>query len=379
MRALSITSAEEIGDKQVEIWTGKAKSGLSGYNKIALLQFSVYFLLCSLIAGIGSATFLYIRNTEYAALSTQFAASCLLIQQEIFDDVKKKGFAAEVANNVFANADNLGYGGTFPNMTLPGYESIIVSLSQLASLRFAHICPLVTNVTRAGWEKYAADNVALLKGPVSLTVPTATNPWVVASGIVNRTSSGKVRASGYVAGSLYPKILFPIWQTAPIKSGANFVMVDVHSLGGARTRAIDIVLSTKKKTYTDLVIFARDTNAIRPSTLLYSPIISMKGDSEIIAMFSGAFTWDIMLAGISNEALYIVLVSPTHVFTYSLKDGQVITLGEGKRKFIIDIINYFQQFVTFSQFLHDIIWHQLSDYFLIISQIYCFLRIEAVR
>ena len=58
-------------------------------------------------------------------------------------------------------------------------------------------------------------------------------------------------------------------------------------------------------------------------------------------MFSGAFTWDIMLAGISNEALYIVLVSPTHVFTYSLKDGQVITLGEGKRKYAVSIINYF--------------------------------------
>ena len=290
-------------------------------DNIRILQFSVYFLLCSLVAGIGSATFLFIRNSEYAVMMTEFTSTSSLIKQRVFEDISKKAIASDLMNHLFAYADEGGYGGTFPNITLPGFELTMNAMRNLADLRFVNLCPLISNDTRSGFEHYAKVTAASQIELQSLNISQ--------NGI---TDFDNKRVSGYIKNSTYPTLLLPIWQTAPISTGYTFVMVDIHSLGGSRTETIDIVLSTKEKRYTDLIVFTnRDRGIVRPSTLLFSPILSLKEGNPVIGLFAGGFSWDIILRNATLEAITIVLETSTQVFSYATGKNGVTTLGEGKK------------------------------------------------
>ena len=114
-------------------------SSESTEDGIKALRFGVYFLLWSLTAGIGSATFLLIRKAEFINLNNQFSSGCTLIQNRVNQDITKKIYAAELVRNIYSSASYGAFGGKFPNMTLPGFQSSMEGILQLAQIGRAHV------------------------------------------------------------------------------------------------------------------------------------------------------------------------------------------------------------------------------------------------
>ena len=289
---------------------------------IKLIQAGVCFLLCALIASLGSWFYLKLNNAEVSIFESQFYSATNSITNTVTQGIARKIKAASTVNNIFANAIDSGCGGVLPNFTLPGFETIMNDISDLAGLRLISFSPLVEPSTRKQWEQYAKENVGKLHGPAYLNVSTA-GSWVVADGIFNITSRGNVRSTGYIHGSLYPTYLFPVWQTAPMKDNARAVMLDPHGLVGVRIKTIDKMIATKQTIFSDIITLYVDAGHLRPSTITYGPILSLKAGNPVVGLFCGAFSWDDVLKGILPEKFEIDCVITTktskfYIFSLSL-------------------------------------------------------------
>jgi hypothetical protein len=288
------------------------------------LRFGIGFLLCSLISCFGSLSYHLLMAAEVALLRNDISSTYMLINQSVNADFTRMVDAADVVNNLFGNAIENNYGGTFPNLTLPGFESTINSLRQLSGLQYIAYSPLINNRTRASWEAYAKDNVRLLNGPLSLIAATA-------NGISNLTSHRqKVHDTGYIDGSPYPTALLPVWQVAPIYSQADSVMVDLHALVGNGRKAIDRVLATKKTYITEAShLLSSENNSLRPEAVIFSPILSLKSGDPIVGLFTGGFCWDQIFNNITRSSVYVVLHTDDSTFTFNLNNGEITFQGKG--------------------------------------------------
>jgi hypothetical protein len=237
--------------------------------------------------------------------------------------------AGEITRNLYSYTISTGAIGTAPNVTLPGYEAMMNPLSELASSRTIAFFPVVTSNNRGGWESYAKNHVDLLHGPPQLKASTG-GSWTVADGIYAKDSTGKnVRSSGYSASSTYPDILTPLWQITNISANYVGIMYDTHS-DKNRIIALDQAMSTKKPKHTDFVQLVFDTN-LRPSTVLFDPIISIK-DSTVIGFMAVTLTWDIIFQDVLPSfvsGFYFVLSTSTQTYTYRLNNGNVQLVGAG--------------------------------------------------
>ena len=298
---------------------------------IKALRFGVYFLLWSLTAGIGSATFLLIRKAEFINLNNQFSSGCTLIQNRVNQDITKKIYAAELVRNIYSSASYGAFGGKFPNMTLPGFQSSMEGILQLAQLRFIAVSPLITTATRHSWEAYATANAGLLdNSSFPSNSSTVDNDYLIAYGIANRTEGGeRKRAGNYIYGSSYPTTFFPTWQTTRSNLSYSTIMADPHSRTGTRLRSIDEVISTKKVVFTDIVRLSRDVDSARYSTLIYGPIFSIEPGNSIVGLFQGGFTWDSVFSNATFESIVIVLQTDTEVLSYIVGTDGLQSLGSG--------------------------------------------------
>ena len=298
---------------------------------INVLRFSVYIVLWSLTAGIGSATFLLIRSAEYINLNNQYSSGCTLIQNRVNQDITKKMYAAELVHKIYSSASYGAYGGMFPNMTLPGFQSSMEGILQLAQLRFIAVSPLITTDTRYSWEAYATANAGLLDNSSFPTNSSTTdNDYLIAYGIANRTEGGeRKRAGNYISGSPYPTTFFPTWQTTRSESSYVTIMVDPHSRLGTRSTSIDQVISTKKAVFTDIVRLSRDGSTARYSTLIYGPIFSLETGNTMVGLFQGGFTWDEIFSNVTFESIVIVLQTDTEVLSYTVGTDGLQSLGSG--------------------------------------------------
>jgi hypothetical protein len=288
------------------------------------LRFGIGFLLCSLISCFGSLSYHLLMAAEVALLRNDISSTSMLINQSVNADFTRMVDAADVVSNLFGNAIENNYGGTFPNLTLPGFESTINSLRQLSGLQYIAYSPLINNRTRASWEAYAKDNVRLLNGPLSLITAAA-------NGISNLTSyRQKVHDTGYIDGSPYPTTLLPVWQVAPIYGQAEIVMVDLHALVGNGGKAIDRVLATKKTYITEAShLLSSGNNSLRPEAVIFSPILSLKSGDPIVGLFTGGFCWDQIFNNITRSSVYVVLRTDDSTFTFHLNEGEVTLQGKG--------------------------------------------------
>ena len=315
-------------------------SSASVENGIKVVRFGVYFVLCSLAAGIGSATFLIIRNAEYASLNTQYSSSCTLLKKRVGRDITRKFFAADLVHKIYASASDSGFGGVFPYLTLPGFQSSMEIVLQLAQLRFIAVSPLITNTTRPTWEAYATANVALLD---STSLPpnssTTGSTYLISNGIANRTEAGEIIRNGdYIYGSSYPTIFFPTWQTTRSKLAYLTVMIDPHSSPGTRLKSIDGVIATKKVVFTDIVQLIRDGNITRYSTLIYGPILSLEPGNPMVGLFQGGFSWDAVFSNITFESILIVLETDTTILSYLVGEFGVTLLGTGASRVKLEVV-----------------------------------------
>jgi hypothetical protein len=303
------------------------------------------FLLGCLICGSGVISFILLKSSEASNFDYMFESSVHQLSVSINRKLHENLLAGEISRNLYTYAINAGAIGTIPNITLLGYDDVMNPLSDLASTRRITFSPIVTKNNRDKWESYARQHIDDLNGPSDLKI-SINNSWTINDGMYERLSNGKnIRSSGYSPTSVYPDILTPIWQITNISINYESIMYDTHS-DKVRMIGIDNAITTKLHTYTDLVQLIIDKKTIRPSTILFEPIIS-KQDNNVIGIIAIMSTWDNILQDVLPSfvsGFHCVLSTSTQTYTYLLSHGQVQLLGSGD---VHDpMYNKYVQFIT---------------------------------
>lgn len=296
-------------------------------QKLQLTQAGLCFVLCALITILGSLAYFETKQSEINLFRSQFRSVALSITESISGGLARKSIAASLVSNMYTDGLDKSTSGSFPNITLPGFEASMNQVCGLSGFKFLTFSPLVTNVTRAGWEEYARKNVALLEGPLSLT-ESVNGSFTVADGISNVTATGKKKHSGYISDSTHPTWYFPLWQVAPIQVQSHVVMYDPHAFRGSRLTTIDKAIEAREGKFTDTIHLIVDGLKI-PATILMLPMRS--DDEKVIGLISGGFTWGEILEGIVPHDYQVHCV----LSTATSKDDSVLTTH------IIHIINIF--------------------------------------
>ena len=268
---------------------------------LKVIKIAIIFLLCSLIASMGPLTYLLLHDTEIKDFESTFSSASELLSNSIAGSIDRKIAAGMLVDNLFGGAIASDQKQILPNFTLFNFENTMNALAISANCRYIAFAPLINTTTRLGWEAYAEKNVHKLNGPPSL-VTSINGSWIVADGIYTISASG-VRSYdlGYTGKDTpYPYWMFPVWQVAPVAQNSDLVMLDSLAVKiGGRQASIDEALTFRKPVFTSFVNLVQDLGTnIRPSTLIFSPIMSLADGNPIVGMFSSGFSWDVMLAGI---------------------------------------------------------------------------------
>eukprot|EP00607_Mallomonas_marina_P010242 CAMPEP_0182421478 /NCGR_PEP_ID=MMETSP1167-20130531/6896_1 /TAXON_ID=2988 /ORGANISM="Mallomonas Sp, Strain CCMP3275" /LENGTH=837 /DNA_ID=CAMNT_0024598675 /DNA_START=264 /DNA_END=2777 /DNA_ORIENTATION=+ len=234
-------------------------------------------------------------------------------------NLQSKLKALAIADKVISHALDEGRIGISPNISLPGFDSIMTIVSELALTRSIAFYPILSSNNYKEWEEYASKNFDLLNGP-------STIKGIVDQGIYRRDSKGeKVYDAKSADGVMFPDIVTPVWQVAPVSvTGAiKSVMYNVHSLK-SRADVIDKVINTRTAGFTDIIQPVGST-VLSPSTLVYAPVIRLK-DGEILGIVSAFLRWEDILKGalpsyISNYDC--VLSDASRSFTFKVSGGEI--------------------------------------------------------
>ena len=281
---------------------------LTGDRQLNVIKIAIFFLLCSMMVSFGPMTYLLLHNAEVSRYTTTFKSISHLMSNSIAGSIQRKVEAGNFVDSMFAGAIDSDKKQALPNFTMLNFQKTINKLVKVANCRYITFAPLVDNTTRNGWEAYAAKNVHLLNGPPSLT-RSINGSWVVADGIYNLSSEFvRSRDTGYMGeNNPYPRWMFPIWQVAPIAYNSDLIMADSHAIKYQnRQNSIDKALTSRDAVFTGFVQLIPDLRRYglsysRPSTIVFRPIISIADGNHIVGMFSGGFSWDIILSGILHS------------------------------------------------------------------------------
>ena len=267
-------------------------------SKIRVLRITAIISLGSLLATVGPIIYILLHGIEIKYFEDSLVSISRQLYYNLNNSIERKILTCNAVGSILGRA--MGDNNNNPNFTFANFESIMTRAAALSDLRSLAFSPLVNDVTRAGWEAYATENVNKLHGPPSLN-NSINGSWVISDGIYNLTSSGKkVRSTGYISGSRFPNLLFPVWQVAPIVPNADIVMLDSHGVTyGDRLKDIDNMLIFKKSVFSNVVQLIPDGFLTeRPSTIIFSPIQNPSTGDAVLGLISGGFTWDSILSGI---------------------------------------------------------------------------------
>lgn len=299
--------------------------------KILMLRYSLVFILVGLATGLGAGSFVLLRYRELSTFNAEYQSATIQAASCIAGHLQKSYIAANLINDFYSTELVLS-GISLPYYTQPSFDKIVNGINLLTKSRITTFSPLISNTDRVEWEKYAKDNVRLLQGPPSLEIST-NGSWIVADGIFFLNSSCKpVTSPNYSVGSLYPNLMFPIWQVAPLLSNAAAVMFDPHANVGPRMKAIDQAISTMRGASTGIVQLVVDKSKFRPSTILYFPITAPDNSTKPVGLIGTAFTWDEIFMNILPSYLNRIdcVVSTAKLsFTLAIDNGVVKLMGKG--------------------------------------------------
>ena len=103
--------------------------------------------------GISLATYFYSRNVEQDNFQSEFDSLSLLVVRNFVDAIENKISAMDLlSNSVTSHA--LSTNSTFPNVTVPNFESLGASFRVQTDGIMLFYLPLVTEETRLGYEAY---------------------------------------------------------------------------------------------------------------------------------------------------------------------------------------------------------------------------------
>jgi hypothetical protein len=228
-------------------------------KKINILRYLLLSILISLISVLSIGSYFLLNLFEQQALNIDLD----LLKQQFFNNflnnINNKIDALDLLNVKFYTNINSYKLDTLLNVTLLSYEEFVTPLLKLTNTRSISFAPLVTNITRKGWEKY------IITHPYNDDL--FTKNWSLYKGIYNYSNNIASVHNNFIYGSKYPTYFFPIWQTSPYILTKNFIMLDIHT--SFATKVIDTMILTKQSVISDIITLTIDYSIIKPISIIY--------------------------------------------------------------------------------------------------------------
>lgn len=316
--------------------------------------------LLTATAVVASLTYVYVRRSETQTFTNQYYDSVAKVREAFQAGLDSIHDVAETFSAVYTSR----YGNKvydppiWPNATMPDFQDIGKGQLELANGRALSFNPIITqDVNRLGWEAHAAESAWILGAP-QLVEPEPGLEWpdnrTVEFGIYSRDPVTKdvIYDPGYMPLSVYPDVMVPVWQIAPIVTNEKAVMFNLHSEPN-RMKALDDMLQYRVDTLTAILQLVQDSE-LRPSSIFFAPVYDKfkeeQGDvvvngtaatssslpenvRNVVGSISVVFSWDDMLRKIlPNYIKGMVCVLKSSIgqeFTYSISGDHVTLLGEG--------------------------------------------------
>lgn len=301
--------------------------------------------LISATVVVATLTYVFVRKSEEGTFRNQYTDSVAKVAEAFQQGLDSKHGVANTFSAIYTSR----YGNAvydppiWPNATMPDFQEIAEGQLRLANGRALSFNPIITqDVNRLGWEAHAEESAWILGAP-QLVEPEPGTEWpdnrTVAFGIYSRDPETKdvIYDPGYAPASVYPAVMVPVWQIAPIVTNEKAVMFNLHSEPN-RMKALDDMLTYQVDTLTAILQLVQDSE-LRPSSILFAPVYDeFNGeadvlDREVVGSVSVVFSWDDMLRKIlPNYIKGMICVLKSSIgqeFTYSISGDQVTLMGEG--------------------------------------------------
>ena len=244
-----------------------------------------FSLLVLVAAAVGTVVIVLFQNFQNNQFDAVYSNSLSHFSTSIEFSFENLQYGFNTLNQVYNGAiiNNL-LNGSNPNITLTNYENIVMKLTPIIISSSLSFSPLVTTLTKKGFEAYVKNNVDKLKGPSSLHNQ-------VSNGILNATSGLPV--GNYIYGSQYPMWHFPVWQTSPINTTSNIVMMDLHTSSNSGViQTIDNAISSGSTYISNInqVSANQQFNGYKtPYSTTIAPMLNSQG--ALYGIASGIVNW----------------------------------------------------------------------------------------
>jgi hypothetical protein len=257
------------------------------HNKsVRLLGFwGTFCLLVLVAAAVGTTLIIVFQNFQKKQFNMIYSNTLSHFASDIEFCFENLQNGTQLLNQIYiGGVTNNELNGSNPNITLSNYEKTVLQLTPIIISGSISFSPLVTTITKTGFESYTQQNVYKLNGPASL-------PSQVNQGILNATSGLPI--GDYIYGSSYPNWHFPIWQVAPINSTYIRIMKDLHTeTKGSVMQTIDKAISTQTMSISNIFSPTLDSPYIGYTTPYSTNIAPMTNDNnDIFGISSGIVNW----------------------------------------------------------------------------------------
>lgn len=313
-----------------------------------MLRGAMISTLLSATIIVAALTYVFVRKSENDTFVNQYLDSVSKVAEAFQQGLDSKHDVAHTFSATYtSNYGNAVYDPPiWPNATMPDFQAIAEGQLRLATGRALSFNPIITqDINRLEWEAHATESAYILGAP-QLVTPEPGTTWpdnrTVAFGIYSRDPETRdvIYDPGYAPSSVYPAVLVPVWQIAPIVTNEKAVMFNLHSEPN-RMRALDDMLTYRVNTLTAILQLVQDSE-LRPSSIYFAPVYDTiiedeEGaenlDNNVVGSISVVFSWDDMLARIlPNYIKGLVCVLQSSIgqeFTYSISGDSVTLMGEG--------------------------------------------------
>ena len=294
--------------------------------RVHTLRISVFLALSLAAALLGYFAFTLFSKAEQDSFERQFSSSASLIADNL-----KAAFQI-IFNSALEQSALYTYQfqdeSIWPNVTIVGFNEVSTVRLQISNGHGINFIPLIdARTNRKSWEAYAAATYPSLELPQDVRDVLAA--WPPSKGIYDTPGNGtyKVYSTTPIVGSLYPYILAPTWQVSPAENNI-IIMKNQHS-SGPRLVTIDQCIETLQPALSDfLKLYTDPTASLRPSAIMYVPILSYTNRSKVLGITNLVFTWDTLMSGALPsfiKGVECVIHSSTSGSSYTFSvDGQTV-------------------------------------------------------
>ena len=313
-------------------------------KRVCILRSAMIATLLSATVVVASLTYVFVHRSEEQTFVNQYRDSVAKVAEAFQAGLNSKRDVAQTFSAIYTSryGNDAQDPSVWPNATMPDFQQQAEAQLRLSNGRAMSFNPIITqDVDRLDWEAHAEESAWILGSP-QLIEPEEGTEWpdnrTVSFGIYSRDADKNVIYDpGYAEASVYPSVLVPVWQIAPIVTNEKAVMFNLHSEPN-RMRALDDMLTYRLTTLTAILQLVQDVE-LRPSAILFYPVFDEFNsdidniDKNVVGSISVVFSWDDLLKKILPNyikgMICVLKSSIDQTYTYSISGDRVTLLGEG--------------------------------------------------